>query len=229
MKSLLLIVASCLLSGLASADEDRQGLIGESLIFSTPSDTNHVLLTPSRDMDLKNFTLCLRVNTESPRQHVLFSYATQSSPSELLLKRGDETTVSLTVSGVKIPFLVRSSQLSSWVHVCARRDMMAKQVILHINGRPSVRKALEPSNPIKPGGKVVLGQEQGRVGGGFQQEKCLVGEIADVHLWDHILTTSTIRAISMGDPIYRGNVIDWLTVKHTIKGQVKSLRTTSVN
>ena len=60
-------------------------------------------------------------------------------------------------------------------------------------------KGTNTATPIPPNGVVILGQEQDSVGGKFDVNQAHHGQIADLHLWDHILAPheSTLSYITL--------------------------------
>ena len=65
---------------------------------------------------------------------------------------------------------------------------------------------------ITQGGTLVLGQEQGSVGGDFDASKSFQGMLSSVNVWDRVLATSQIKEMSQSclpDKRNEGNVYKW--------------------
>ncbi|XP_043943803.1 mucosal pentraxin-like [Protopterus annectens] len=191
----------------------------ENLIFPEQSATSYVKLIPIKGMNLNAFTLCVRAFTDLNRAYSLFSYAAANSNNELLLYAISRFSYDVNIGSKAIRFQISSAK-DGWNHICVTWESKTGLVGLWVNGIPSVRKGLLKSYTIKADGVVVLGQEQDSVEGSFNVAESFVGEINDVNLWDHILSSKEIRAIYNQVEVAHGNVIDWHTVKYTLAGYV---------
>lgn len=73
-----------------------------------------------------------------------------------------------------------------------------------------------PGHVIQDGGLLMLGQNQGD----FQEDKCFIGMLAHVNIWDHVLTTDNITELSQSCLSGMGNVLKWLDFKQGLQGNV---------
>lgn len=190
-----------------------------NLIFPEQSATSYVKLIPTKEMNLNEFTLCVRAFTDLSRPYSLFSYAAANSANELLLYAISRDSYDVNIGGKTIRFKIFSAK-DDWNHICITWESKTGLVGLWVNGIPSVRKGLAKSYTIKSGGVVLLGQEQDSVEGGFNAAESFVGEINDVNLWDYILSSKEIHAVYYGAQAAHGNVIDWHIIKYTSFGYV---------
>lgn len=62
---------------------------------------------------------------------------------------------------------------------------------------------------VKPGGWAVLGQTQETTGDDFEASKAFSGELAEVNLWDTVLSDADIAAQYRNCYIPHGSVIQW--------------------
>ena len=76
-------------------------------------------------------------------------------------------------------------------------------------------------NMIRPGGALVLGQEQDSVGGRFDARQSFIGELTDVNIWDHVIKEQEIKRMSKSCLTGVGNLFQWPDFKSHIKGSVK--------
>ena len=76
-------------------------------------------------------------------------------------------------------------------------------------------------NMIRPGGALVLGQEQDSVGGRFDASQSFIGELTDVNIWDHVIKEQEIKRMSKSCLTGVGNLFQWPDFKSHIKGSVK--------
>ena len=78
-------------------------------------------------------------------------------------------------------------------------------------------------NMIRPGGALVLGQEQDSIGGRFEASQSFIGELTDVNIWDHAIKEHEIKRMSKSCLTGVGNLFQWPDFKSHIKGSVKCL------
>ena len=78
---------------------------------------------------------------------------------------------------------------------------------------------------ILAGGTWVVGQDQDNVGGGFEADQMLLGEIADVNIWDKELSYPEIQEFSKSCQCkLRGNVKSWNNFTDGVKGNVRIVK-----
>ena len=82
---------------------------------------------------------------------------------------------------------------------------------------------LKKNHQIPSGGTVVIGQDQDKVGGGFQLVDCFgPGEVTEVNLWGRVLSASDIAAQNANCHIPQAGLVHWWAqFKDGVKGDVK--------
>ena len=61
---------------------------------------------------------------------------------------------------------------------------------LGVDGNPTVRRGLEEEGILyEDRSQHCLGQEQESLGNDFDKNQSLVGDVGDVNLWDHVVTS----------------------------------------
>ncbi|XP_067905949.1 C-reactive protein-like [Heterodontus francisci] len=196
-----------------------EGLSGNSLIFPIQTNNSSVKLLPTEVPDLRAFTLCLRVASEEWRSYSLFSYATSDHHNELLLWYNPLGTFSLLLRQFIISFTL--PEMNALLrHTCVTWESRTGITTFWVNGQRSIQKVVNQGGIVRGGGTYILGQEQDSVGGGFDIKQCFVGEVTGVDLWDHVLSSNDIKAISQGCHCPGGNIIDWSTLKYVSAGIV---------
>lgn len=105
-------------------------------------------------------------------------------------------------------------------HLCATWDSSSGAATLFMDGRKSLTKIYKKGHTIRPGGKVIIGQDPDNYLGDFDIKQSFVGEISDVNMWDSVLSESTIKDMYSGKRVPRGNVFDWETTLLKVNGQV---------
>ena len=66
----------------------------------------------------------------------------------------------------------------------------------------------------------MLGQDQDTVGGGFKLEDTLNAQLAEVNMWDRVLSESEIAAQYTNCKIPSGSVVTWSEFKTLTHGSV---------
>ncbi|XP_049416446.1 pentraxin fusion protein-like [Epinephelus fuscoguttatus] len=209
--SLFLVAVSVVVSG---------SVIIKTLVFSTDTSNSYVEMVPLKPLNLRAFTLCMRVATElsGEREVILFAYRT-GDYDELNVWRELDGRLSFYLSGEGVLFQV--PQLGALqTHLCATWDSSSGAATLFMDGRKSLTKIYKKGHTIRPGGKVIIGQDPDNYLGDFDIKQSFVGEISDVNMWDSVLSESTIKDMYSGKRVPRGNVFDWETTLLKVNGQV---------
>ncbi|XP_059908533.1 C-reactive protein-like [Gadus macrocephalus] len=204
MKLILsLFVAAVLLSDVEA---------GRSLVFPEETANSFVELFPAKELSLNAFTLCLRFATElkGKREVILFAYRTQDF-DELNVWREKDGRLSLYLSGPGALFEVPElGPLAN--HVCLTWESLTGRTTMYVNGRSSATQIFQRGHRVRPGGKIILGQDPDNFLGAFQAEQSFVGEIFGVNMWDYVLPSVAIQLLSTGEDFSDANVLDWATV-----------------
>lgn len=85
-------------------------------------------------------------------------------------------------------------------------------------------ESLTTLKTIAGGGKLVLGQEQDRIGGGFSESESLVGRIYQLDVWDYILSSSEITNLAREcSHSLDGSVVRWTDFLPRVRGKIMVL------
>ncbi|MEQ2285862.1 hypothetical protein AMECASPLE_036248 [Ameca splendens] len=191
-----------------------------SVVFPSETSNSYVGMTSKKPLNLRAFTLCMRVATElsGEREIILFAYRTPDH-DELNVWRELNGRLSFYLSGSGVLFKVPDlSSLQN--HLCFTWDSSTGAAALFMNGRKSVTKIYRKGHTIQPGGQVLIGQDPDNYLGGFDAKQSFVGEISDVNLWDSVLSDTEVQNQFHQRTTQKGNVIDWETVDLTPTGEV---------
>ncbi|MEQ2160336.1 hypothetical protein GOODEAATRI_032672 [Goodea atripinnis] len=208
----LLITISAVFSG---------SLAFRSVVFPSETSNSYVGMTLKKPLNLRAFTLCMRVATElsGEREIILFAYRTPDH-DELNVWRELDGRLSFYLSGSGVLFKVPDLG-SLQNHLCFTWDSSSGAAALFMNGRKSVTKIYGKDHTIQPGGRVLIGQDPDNFLGGFDAKQSFVGEISDVNLWDSVLSDTDVQNQFHQRTTQKGNVIDWETVDLTPTGAVE--------
>ncbi len=68
---------------------------------------------------------------------------------------------------------------------------------------------------------LVLGQEQDERGGGFSATEAFVGNMTQLHVWDHVLSALEVRTLGEACREYSGTLYAWPDFLSGLKGRLK--------
>ena len=138
----------------------------------------------------------------------LFSYAVGGSNNEFLLFAQSNGQLGVYINGRarSLNADMRSLFDGDYHHLAVSWDSADGSLELYIDGSPAVSATHQAGRPIAAGGTLTLGQEQDRVGGGFDARQEFSGRIADVQVFDGVRSAADIAQdaqtgeVAAGDP-----------------------------
>ncbi|XP_078279214.1 C-reactive protein-like [Rhinoraja longicauda] len=198
---------------------DSAGLQGKSLIFPKRTATSYIRVFQRNFSKLTAFTICFRVASDASWDYSLISYATPRHHNELLIWQMANGWVSLYLGNYITQFSLPKMN-SLLRHICMTWESRKGAITVWVNGERSLQKIGTKGLHVKGGGQFILGQEQDRVGGGFDCGQCLVGEMNDVNMWSYVLKPREIMLVSDSCCGIGGNIIHWGKTKYTAGGSV---------
>ncbi|XP_031174687.1 pentraxin fusion protein-like [Sander lucioperca] len=196
-----------------------------TLVFPSETSTSYVEMVPQKPLNMRAFTLCMRVATEltGEREIILFAYRTQDY-DELNVWRELDGRLSFYLAGEGVLFRVPDIGALQ-THLCVTWDSSSGAAALFMDGRKSLTKIYKKGHTVQPGGKVIIGQDPDNYVGSFDASQSFVGEIGDINLWDSVLSDRMIQDMFSGKRVPRGNVFDWETTQLKINGEVVVVNT----
>ncbi|XP_065516031.1 serum amyloid P-component-like isoform X6 [Lathamus discolor] len=196
----------------------QEDLYRKVFVFRNDPSDAYVVLRVKPEQPLLNFTVCLRSYTHLTRPHSLFSYATKAQDNEILLFKPKPGEYRFYVGGKFVTFRVPESR-GDWEHVCAGWESGTGVAEFWLDGKPWPRKGLQRGYAVGPEAAVLLGQEQDAFGGGFDVYNSFSGELADVYLWDTVLSPDRMRAAFQSLRLPPA-LLAWSSLSYSIKGDV---------
>lgn len=194
--------------------------IGYLLVFPAPrSIENYAMKYPAIPSDLSQLSLCFFVKVVADQElQSIFSYAklddndiyAEGSPTETAFGINDEhgSFNALVYDG-------------AWHHLCFTWENTYGELKLYKNGKfEGQHRGLEVGYTVRSGGHLVLGQDQDTFGGGFQLENTLNAQLAEVNMWDRVLSESEIASQYTNCRIPSGPVVAWSELKTLTHGSV---------
>uniref|UniRef100_A0A667YP53 Neuronal pentraxin receptor a n=1 Tax=Myripristis murdjan TaxID=586833 RepID=A0A667YP53_9TELE len=182
----------------------------EGYRLSFPSRTNYMYAVLRHPIpELLAFTVCLWLRPAEGGIGTPLSYAVPEQPNELVLLQGLHTPTELLVND-KVAQLPLNLSRGSWQHICVSWNQKGGAWQAYQGGKlRGEGHGLAPGHHIRPGGMLILGQEQDSLGGGFDSSQALVGELSQVGLWDRVLTSNQVASLARCGRVTQGSVAPW--------------------
>ncbi|CAI5792076.1 Uncharacterized protein PODLI_1B016699 [Podarcis lilfordi] len=179
---------------------------------SLPLRTNYLYGKIKKTLpELYAFTVCLWLKSSaSPGIGTPFSYAVPGQANEVVLIEWGNNPIELLINDkvAQLPLFISDGK---WHHICVTwttRDGMWEA--FQDGEKLGTGDNLAPWHPIKPGGVLILGQEQDTVGGRFDATQAFVGEMSQFNIWDRVLKPEDIMNIANCSTNMPGNIIPWV-------------------
>uniref|UniRef100_A0A3B5A8Y2 Neuronal pentraxin-2-like n=1 Tax=Stegastes partitus TaxID=144197 RepID=A0A3B5A8Y2_9TELE len=181
----------------------------EGYRLSFPTRTNYMYaLVKHAVPKLRAFSACLWLRPAEGGIGTPLSYAVPEQPNELVLLQGLHSPAELLVND-KLPL---NLSRGSWQHICVSWTQKGGAWQAYQGGKlRGEGHGLATGHHIRPGGELVLGQEQlqDSLGGGFDSSQALVGELSQVGLWDRVLSSSQVATLARCGKVTQGSVAPW--------------------
>ncbi|CAL1600761.1 unnamed protein product [Knipowitschia caucasica] len=191
----------------------------EGFVMSFPMRTNYMYGVVRREVtEMYAFTACLWLRPTEGGIGTPFSYSVPGQPNELVLLQGAHNPVELLIND-KVAQLPLDLHQDQWQHVCVSWTLRDGVWKAYQGGQLKGRgEGLAAWHPIKPGGVLILGQEQDTVGGRFDASQALVGELSQFNLWDRVLKPAEVSALADCSSPALGNIAPWTDLDVDVYG-----------
>uniref|UniRef100_A0A672GJ48 Neuronal pentraxin-2-like n=1 Tax=Salarias fasciatus TaxID=181472 RepID=A0A672GJ48_SALFA len=193
----------------------------EQFKLSLPQRTNYLYGRITKSLpEMYAFTLCMWIKSSaSPGIGTPFSYGVPGQANEIVLIEWGNNPIELLINDkvAQLPIEVRDGK---WHHICIAWTTRDGQWDAYQDGEKlGTGDNLAAWHPIKPGGVIILGQEQDVVGGRFDAGQAFVGELSQVNVWDRVLRPAEVRAMANCSAYMAGNVVSWLASNVEVFGR----------
>ncbi|CAL9698863.1 unnamed protein product [Knipowitschia caucasica] len=184
----------------------------EQFKLSLPQRTNYLYGRITKSLpEMYAFTLCMWIKSNaSPGIGTPFSYGVPGQANEIVLIEWGNNPIELLINDkvAQLPIEVRDGK---WHHICVSWTTRDGQWDAYQDGEKlGTGDNLAAWHPIKPGGVIILGQEQDVVGGRFDAGQAFVGELSQVNIWDRVLKPTEVQSMANCSTYLPGNIISWL-------------------
>uniref|UniRef100_A0A1A8C0U6 Pentraxin (PTX) domain-containing protein n=1 Tax=Nothobranchius kadleci TaxID=1051664 RepID=A0A1A8C0U6_NOTKA len=182
----------------------------DGFVLSFPMRTSYMYgLVRKEITEMYAFTACVWLKATEGGIGTPFSYSVAGQPNELVLLQGVHNPVELLIND-KVAQLPLSLPQNEWQHICVSWTLRDGVWKAYQGGKMKGRgEGLAAWHPIKPGGVLILGQEQDTLGGRFDASQALVGELSQFNLWDRVLKPAEVAALAECSSSALGNIAPW--------------------
>ncbi|XP_043971480.1 neuronal pentraxin receptor b [Gambusia affinis] len=182
----------------------------DGFVLSFPMRTSYMHgLVRKEITEMYAFTACVWLKPKEGGIGTPFSYSVPAQPNELVLLQGVHNPVELLIND-KVAQLPLSLPQNEWQHICVSWTLRDGVWKAYQGGKMKGRgEGLAAWHPIKPGGVLILGQEQDTLGGRFDASQALVGELSQFNLWDRVLKPAEVAALADCSSSALGNIAPW--------------------
>ncbi|MBN3287326.1 NPTX2 protein, partial [Polyodon spathula] len=184
----------------------------EDFKVSLPLRTNYIYGRIKKSLpEMYAFTVCMWLKSSaSPGIGTPFSYGVPGQANEIVLIEWGNNAIELLIND-KVAQLPLSVSDGRWHHICITWTTRDGLWEAYQDGEKlGSGENLAPWHPIKPGGVIILGQEQDTVGGRFDATQAFVGEMTQFNIWDRVLKAQDIMSMANCSSNMPGNVIPWV-------------------
>ncbi|XP_061557540.1 chromobox protein homolog 6 [Phycodurus eques] len=194
------------LSGLEEAHSFPEGYR-----LSFPSRTNYMYATVKQSIPkLRAFTFCLWLRPTEGGIGTPISYAVPEQPNELVLLQGLHTPTELLIND-KVARLPLNISRGNWQHICVSWNQKGGEWQAYQGGKlRGEGHGLAAGHDVRPGGVLILGQEQDSLGGGFDSTQALVGELSQMGLWNRVLSADQVASLARCRMLTQDSVAPWI-------------------
>ncbi|XP_037647044.1 neuronal pentraxin-2a isoform X1 [Sebastes umbrosus] len=192
----------------------------EDFKVSLPLRTNYLYGRIKKSLpEMYAFTVCMWLKSSAtPGIGTPFSYGVPGQANEIVLIEWGNNPIELLVND-KVAQLPLSVSDGRWHHICITWTTRDGFWEAYQDGeRLGTGDNLAPWHPIKPGGVIILGQEQDIVGGRFDATQAFVGELSQFNMWDRVLRPVDIMGLANCSAYMPGNVVPWIDANVEVFG-----------
>uniref|UniRef100_UPI00358E6A86 neuronal pentraxin-2-like n=1 Tax=Myxine glutinosa TaxID=7769 RepID=UPI00358E6A86 len=198
-------------------------LSSDDFKISFPLRTNYMYARLQHSLpEMHSFSLCLWLRAAGPNAGTPFSYAVPGQPNEIALMEWGGNPMELVVND-KIAQLPLKLKDSRWHHVCVTwttRDGVWEA--FQDGSSHGSGDNLAPWRPVEAGGTIILGQEQDIIGGNFDATQAFMGEMAQLGVWNRVLTSHEVSDLASCSRLPPEAVIGWHPVEVELHGGVSA-------
>ncbi|XP_069760688.1 pentraxin-4 isoform X2 [Narcine bancroftii] len=201
--------------------------------FPNSSTENYATCSKGFSTGLFEMTICSWLSTKSNYLGTMLSYATEDNDNKLVL-HGRNTSKQSTIHFVigdpafrELPVVQLLDGL--WHHVCIIWSSFEGKYWYYIDRRLiSAGSKFQKGYEIPAGGTLIIGQEQDKMGGGFDDTESFVGTLAGFTIWNRALSPGEVSGITTGKALPGSRILTFDDIS-TLNGAVQYFNCTCLD
>ncbi|XP_072125619.1 pentraxin-4 [Mobula birostris] len=201
--------------------------------FPNSSIENYATFSRGFSTGLFEMTICCWISTNSNYLGTILSYATEDNDNKLVL-HGRNTSKQSTIHFVigdpafrELPVIPLLD--GRWHHVCIIWSSFEGRYWYYIDRRLiAAGSKFQKGYEIPAGGILIIGQEQDKMGGGFDNTESFVGNLAGFTIWNRALSPGEISGITTGKALPGGRVLTFNDIS-TLSGAIQHFNCTCLD
>uniref|UniRef100_A0A671P9Q3 Neuronal pentraxin-2-like n=1 Tax=Sinocyclocheilus anshuiensis TaxID=1608454 RepID=A0A671P9Q3_9TELE len=174
---------------------------------------------------LPALTACMWIKPAKSILGTAVSYAVSDQSHEFVLQQLVHGPIELIINNEVAPLSLNLT-MGRWQHMCVSWNRRAGSWHAYLGGKLKIEGSdLATRHSIRPGGTLILGQEQSSMGGlRFEASRSMVGELSDFNIWDRPLSHTELSALAHCSTGMLGNVVPWTSREvEVFRGVTKQL------
>ncbi|XP_063680157.1 serum amyloid P-component-like [Bolinopsis microptera] len=96
---------------------------------------------------------------------------------------------------INFPAASKANYISFNPELSTLTGLTTGNAVININGKAVITAVVKKGKALTAGGTFVIGQEQDRVGGGFDSTQTYIGNLYNINMWDRALTQAEIASM----------------------------------
>lgn len=166
-------------------------------------------------------TIAFWIRTKDTNPGTVISYATLDGGvvQDNALTLQDYAAFNLFVNNVTV-FTGLDVNDGQWHHVAVTWESSGGTWHAYQDGVKvqSSSTPFQQGQVIRGGGVLILGQEQDEIGDGFNTEENLIGDVSQMNIFDHVLSSNDIYNLAYSSYPGKGNVASWGDFREALFG-----------
>ncbi|XP_051994431.1 uncharacterized protein LOC127652361 [Xyrauchen texanus] len=194
----------------------------EGYMLSFPIRSSSMYATVKQEIPpLHALTVCMWLKPAKSILGTTVSYAVSNQSCEFVLQQLVHGPIELVINN-EVALLPLNLTVGRWQHMCVSWNRRSGEWHAYLGGKlKSEGSDLATRHSIRPGGTLILGQEQSSMGVlHFEASRVLVGELSQFNMWDRPLSHSELSALAHCSPGMLGNVVSWTSREIEVFGGV---------
>ncbi|MEM9218325.1 MAG: LamG-like jellyroll fold domain-containing protein [Cyanobacteria bacterium P01_F01_bin.150] len=154
-------------------------------------DSDYAVLDSVENFPENSITIAFWVRTTANNRGTFFSYATPGAANMVMIRNAANLEFFL---GIRNGFRTNISlNDGDWHHLAMTWQQQTGAITVYVDGEERTSGTINRGQALVPNGSLILGQDQDQVGGGFEAEEAYAGDLADVQIWNQVLSVDDIR------------------------------------